>query len=195
MEAYDGYVKYMAMKLHFTTDKYDYLKSGGRVKAKPDTFYKRNDRLLFTKICKKYADSEVEEYFLSNFVNGDPYGGLYWDNGSTIHTEWKKRMQSITYRFTSEVSSLSNNVDHFDNLFKIDDGKDPVILKSFYRSDVSVETFVIMNRILNFFPQFSQMLDDTYRWPSVEKRCKKYERFLDIDIHKYTTILKDTIIH
>ena len=104
-------------------------------------------------------------------------------------------MQSITYRFTSEVSSLSNNVDHFDNLFKIDDGKDPVILKSFYRSDVSVETFVIMNRILNFFPQFSQMLDDTYRWPSVEKRCKKYERFLDIDIHKYTTILKDTIIH
>ena len=104
-------------------------------------------------------------------------------------------MQSITYRFTSEVADLISSVNHFDKLFIINDGKAPMVLKSFYRKDVSIETFVIMNHILDFFTQFSRELDDTYRWPDVEKRCLKYAKFLDIDIHKYTTILKNTIIH
>jgi len=195
MDALDTYVVYMALKLHFTSKNYDYFRSNGRVKVNPETFYKRNDRWLFTKIGEKHSDEEVVEYFLSNFVNGDSYGGLYISDGATIHTEWKKRMQSITYRFTSEVTDLNNSVNHFDNLFTISDGRDPVILKSFYREDVSVETFVIMNHILGFFSQFSRELVDTYRWPDIEKRCLKYEKFLDIDILKYTTILKNTIIH
>ena len=194
MDALETYVTYMALKQHFTSKGYDYFRSNGRVRVKPETFYKRNDRWLFTKIGEKYTDEEVVEYFLSNFVNGDSYGGLYISDGSTVHIEWKKRMQSITYRFTSEVTDLINSVSHFDKLFIISDGRDPMILKSFYREDVSAETFVIMNHILDFFPQFTRELDDTYRWPDIEKRCLKYVKFLDIDIHKYTTILKNTII-
>ena len=194
MDALETYVTYMALKQHFTSKGYDYFRSNGRVRVKPETFYKRNDRWLFTKIGEKYTDEEVVEYFLSNFVNGDSYGGLYISDGSTVHVEWKKRMQSITYRFTSEVTDLINSVSHFDKLFIISDGRDPMILKSFYREDVSTETFVIMNHILDFFPQFTRELDDTYRWPDIEKRCLKYVKFLDIDIHKYTTILKNTII-
>jgi len=194
MDALETYVAYMALKQHFTSKGYDYFRSNGRVRVKPETFYKRKDRWLFTKLGEKYTDEEVVEYFLSNFVNGDSYGGLYISDGATIHIEWKKRMQSITYRFTSEVTDLINSVSHFDKLFIISDGQDPMVLKSFYREDVSTETFVIMNHILDFFPQFNRELDDTYRWPDIEKRCLKYVKFLDIDIHKYTTILKNTII-
>ena len=50
MDALETYVVYMALKLHFTSKNYDYFRSNGRVKVNPETFYKRNDRWLFTKI-------------------------------------------------------------------------------------------------------------------------------------------------
>jgi len=46
---FDVYKTYLAIKNHFTTD-YDYVKYGGKVTAKLETFTKRSDRYFFHKL-------------------------------------------------------------------------------------------------------------------------------------------------
>ena len=49
MTPFDTYKEYLAFKNHFTREKYDYHKYGGRSKAKIESFYKRKDRYFFEK--------------------------------------------------------------------------------------------------------------------------------------------------
>ncbi len=68
---YDGfavYRKYLAYKLHFTTDKYDYTENSGMIHTKLETFTKRNDRYMFRKLSVKYNQDEIDDFMIANFV-------------------------------------------------------------------------------------------------------------------------------
>jgi len=43
MTAFESYRVYSALKLHFTTDSYDYFKYNGKTKVTPENFEKRKD--------------------------------------------------------------------------------------------------------------------------------------------------------
>ena len=62
-EGYEAYKKYLAIKLHFTKDEFDFFRYGGTTKAKFETFTKRNDRYFFVKAARKYGD-ELTDYFV-----------------------------------------------------------------------------------------------------------------------------------
>ena len=46
---FECYKTYVAMKQHFTKDKYDYFKYGGKSRASATSFKSRKDRLFFRK--------------------------------------------------------------------------------------------------------------------------------------------------
>ena len=110
------------------------------------------------------------------------------NSGDDIFVTWKNRMQSMTYNFRKELDVMLDSVVHFDELFQGDDS-DPTILKLFYQSEISPETFIIMDMILNFFPQFDKALDE-YQWPASKIVCEKYKSFLSVDIEKYRKIIR-----
>ena len=62
----------MAIKLHFTTDRYDVFEANGKVSGSKETFEKRNDRFLFEKIGRKFNEPrQLIEYFVANFAYGN----------------------------------------------------------------------------------------------------------------------------
>jgi hypothetical protein len=68
MEGLRSYQKYLAIKLHFTTD-YDYFKYGGKSRsASASSFEKRKDVIFFRRIERRYSDEELTDYFVANFV-------------------------------------------------------------------------------------------------------------------------------
>ena len=97
----DAYRCYLALKNHFTKDKYDYHKYHGKVRATNEAFYKRKDRFWFEKFARQKNDKEVEEFFVSNFIySTDP--GTMWigemiKEGEGRYSEWKRKVQSLTY--------------------------------------------------------------------------------------------------
>ena len=97
-------------------------------------------------------------------------------------------MQSIKYNFTNDIILLLESVEHFDDLF-VKTSQYPVILSKLYQGEIQLETFLILNRMLNFFPQFDKELDE-YQWPVTRKLCNKYGSFLDVDLKKYSDIVK-----
>ena len=68
---YDTYKTYLGLKNHFTRVNFDYHRYGGKSRASLQSFYKRRDRFFFEKLSRQKDDSQVVEFFVSNFVSCD----------------------------------------------------------------------------------------------------------------------------
>lgn len=187
---FEVYQTYLSFKNHFTREKYDYFKYAGKTNASITSFNKRRDRYFFEKMSRQKSDIEIKEYFLSNFITEDP--SKIWikeiiQNGEGRYTDWKKKSQSLSYVFSEETSSIFTKK-NFDSVFSTSKGH-PVILKKYLGGEISIETLVILEKILKFRERFDIKLQDPV-WLSVSLILKKYEPFLNIDVNKYKKMLK-----
>ena len=192
---FDAYKQYLSLKNHFTKEKYDYHKYCGKSRATVQSFYKRKDRFWFEKLSRNKSDQEVIEFFVSNFITcTDPsklWIGEMIREGEDRYTAWKKRTQSLSYIFKEEIESIFANQD-LDSAFARK-GSHPEILKAYLRGEVSIETMVILDRILGYRQDFDKHLSDPV-WETVSLRIKKYSSFLHIDVFRYKKILKEIVL-
>ena len=195
MMPFEAYTCYLALKNHFTKDHYDYIKYRGKTRATHKAFYKRKDRFWFEKFSRQKNDKEVVEFFVSNFVSTtDPstmWIGEMIKDGEGRYTEWKKRVQSLSYIFKEEVDNLFDG-NKVDEVFDCSKGHPP-ILKSYLGGNTSLETMVICDKIFEYGKDFDQKLNDPV-WETVSRKIKKYESFLNINVPRYKKILKETVL-
>ncbi len=190
---FEAYRTYLAMKNHFTKPKYDYHKYRGKVRATNAAFYKRRDRFWFEKFSRQKNDQEVEEFFVANFTScSDPESlwiGEVIKEGEERYTNWKKKIQSLSYIFKQEVNILFENK-KVDEVFDCSKGHPP-LLRSYLGGETSLETLVICDRILEYRKDWDKKLNDPV-WETVSRRVLKYSPFLNIDVPKYKKILRRT---
>ena len=140
-------------------------------------------------------DKEVEEFFVSNFVSStDPatmWIGEMIREGEGRYTDWKKKVQSLSYLFKEEIDTLFENK-KLDEIFDCSNGHPP-ILRSYLGGDTSLETLVICDRIFEYRKNFDKRLNDPV-WETVSRKIKKYKPFLNIDVPKYKKILKKVVL-
>ena len=84
---------------------------------------------------------------------------------------------------------LSNN--ELETLFDCSKGH-PILLKKYLGGDVSLETFVIYDKIFSFRKMFDKKLLDPV-WETVSLKIQKYNPFLNIDVFKYKKILREIL--
>ena len=197
VKPFDCYKSYLGLKNHFTKEKYDYHRYGGKSRASLESFYKRKDRFFFEKLSRQKDDSEVIEFFVSNFVSCDDPQSLWIGeivrNGETNYTNWKKRLQSLSYTFRTEVENVFSDK-NFDKMFFIDGTKHPEIVREHLGKNLSLESLVILNKILGFKKEFDRRLNDPV-WKFLSMRIDKYDSFIHIDVFKFKSILKEVIIN
>ena len=192
----DAYRCYLAMKNHFTKEKYDYIKYRGKVKATNEAFYKRKDRFWFEKFARQKSDKEIEDFFVANFTScADPESlwiGEMIKEGEGRYQNWQKKVQSLSYIFKEESENLfvDNKVD---DVFNCSKGH-PIVLKKFLGGNLSLESLVIYDIIFGYSKNFDKKLKDPV-WETVSRRVRKYSPFLNIDVSRYKNILKEVVIH
>ena len=192
----DVYRTYLSVRNHFTNDTYNFFKFGGKTKASSSAFEKRRDRYIFDKVSKDYKDDEVALLFVSNFVAKEKFwiGNTLSEESRNIYTMWRKKIQSLSYIFENDVKAIVDEINDreidFDSVFKIQDGQHPIILRLTLADRISLESFLILNKILDFFPQFNRRIEETIIWPDYYKKCVKYEPFVKVDMTRFKFILK-----
>ena len=192
----DVYRTYLSVRNHFTRDTYNFFKFGGKTKASSGAFEKRRDRYIFDKVSKDYKDDEVALLFVSNFVAKEKFwiGNTLSEESRNIYTMWRKKIQSLSYIFENDVKAIVDEINDreidFDSVFKIQDGQHPIILRLTLADRISLESFLILNKILDFFPQFNRRIEETIIWPDYYKKCVKYEPFVKVDMTRFKFILK-----
>ena len=196
MMPFDAYRCYLSLKNHFTKEHYDYIKYRGKTRATKQAFYKRKDRFWFEKFARQKSDKEVEEFFVSNFIySTDPetmWIGEMMKEGEGRYTDWKKKVQSLSYIFREEIESLFDDKE-VDEVFDCSKGHPP-ILKKYLGGDITLETMVICDIIFGYAKNFDKKLKDPV-WETVSRKIRKYSPFLNIDVFRYKKILKEVVIH
>lgn len=192
----DVYKTYLAFKNHFTKKSYNYFKYGGKSKASVQAYNKRKDRYFFERMSRKKSDEEIKDYFLANFVECDDPDRLWIgeiiSSGEDNLKSWMKRSQTMSYMFKTEVEVFVNK-ENFQQLFTIKGQSHPEVLKKYLQGALSIETMVILDIILEYVKNFDKKLEDPV-WNTVSLKIKKYKPFLNINVNKYKSILKEQVV-
>ena len=196
MTPIDVYKTYLAFKNHFTKKSYNYFKYGGKSKASVQAYNKRKDRYFFERMSRKKTDEEIKDYFLANFVECDDPDRLWIgeiiSSGEDNLKSWMKRSQTMSYMFKTEVEVFVNK-ENFQQLFSIKGQSHPEVLKKYLQGALSIETMVILDIILEYVKNFDKKLEDPV-WETVSLKIKKYKPFLNINVNKYKSILKEQVV-
>lgn len=196
MNPFECYKIYLSIKNHFTKDSYDYHKYCGKSRATIQSFYKRKDRFWFEKISRQKSEKEILDFFVSNFVScPDPQSlwiGEIIKEGESNYKNWCKKIQSLSYIFKEEIDSVFSNK-NFDKIFQIEEGRHPQLLKDHLQGKISLESMIILDRILGYKKEFDQKLQDPI-WTFVSMKITKYSSFLHTDVFKFKKILKECVL-
>ena len=190
MTGFEVYKMYLALKLHFTSDTYDYFQYGGNAKASQVSFDQRKDKFFFVKLSRKFKDFELREFFVANLTAEDKvYPATLVREGAKNYADYIKRKESLSYHFKEDVSVLHEMCDKFDDLFKVT-SVHPPLLKAHLGGRICLETLTIFNKLFQYVPQFDKQIKEEIVWKPLRNRVVKYDPFLHIDLGKYKKIVK-----
>ena len=192
---------YLAVKLHFTTDTYDYEEYGGKVNCKLETFTKRNDRYFFHKLSKRYNERDILDYFVANFTlnSGKWIGNLIQNDGRDIYLNFKKRKESFGYHFRSDLVAINNDFTNrglsFDDGFLCSGGQHPRLLRLLIQKRASFQTIVALNHFLSFTKNWDKEITENVVWPKISSTIAKLKPFVRFNITECKLIMKEVFVN
>ncbi len=196
---FEVYQKYLALKLHFNSEKYDYIKYNGKVgkNLSFENFSNRRDRFFYEKLAKLHGE-EIESFIISNFITRNIGQEIGWvkdlltPEAEENFLKWKKKMESFEYIFTEDVKNLfqftqdSLNVD-IGRIFESDGihGQHSPVFKLYLYKKVNLETLLVLEDIKDLYIEFQvgDLIGD-----AAIKLMQKYKPFLKFDRAKYSQI-------
>ncbi len=189
MTGFEVYKTYLAIKLHFSKDNYNYFTFHGKSRASESSFEKRKDRYFFKKLATKFDQETILQFFVSHFVeNSNTWiGDLSVYNSSTFNA-WKKKIQSMTFMFENDIDYLID-ITSFEKIFDCKSGNHPILLQAYLGDRITLESMVILNNLVKYIPDFDKHIKEPVIWPDIRRKVVKYEPFLLVDKTKYKCIL------
>ncbi len=186
-----AFAMFHALKLHFTGS-YDYVKYNGKTNVSKQSFSIRKDKFTFYRLSRKYSLDELRNYYISNFIvqHVNWVGDITGPDNEENYKKWQKRIQSLTYQFESDIIHV---LDNHNDIFKVESGNYPKLLVETMHGKIAIETLVILNDLLNFFPMWEKKISDDIVWPELKTKCEKYKPFLFYDKNKMKNILQEKI--
>ncbi len=195
MNPFQCYTSFLALKQHFSKPSYDVIKYNWKTRASLTAFNKRTDRYFYERLSRKKNEQEIKNFFIANFVGCDNPQSVYITNlmkeGEDTYIEWMKRIQSLSYLFETEASVFISR-DKFNELFECKNKQHSPLIHKHLQKALSIETLVILNKILHYVEDYDKILDDPM-WDSLRLKIIKYSPLLNIDTQKYSKILKEII--
>jgi hypothetical protein len=90
---FETYKLYSALKLHFTSNSYDFFKYNGKTNITQDSFLKNKAKYSFYKLSRKFDISDLKDYLVSNFVFGKStwIGEMLSQDAEEIYKKWSTR--------------------------------------------------------------------------------------------------------
>ena len=181
---FDVFRTYLAVKMHFTTDTYNYAKYEGRVNAGLETFTKRNDRYFFHKLSKRYGQDQIVDYFVANFLADSKkwIGNLISDEGADEYNKFRKYKESIGYHFRNDCVYISDDFNRrnisFDNGFGVHNGQHPRALRLLIQKKIHFQTAFIMDSIISFSKDWNNNIEEKVVWTQIYKKFVKMKPFI-----------------
>jgi hypothetical protein len=196
MSGFTSYCWYLSIKQHFTTEKYDIIKSG-IIPVTQATYDKKGGvKYAMERLARKYSESDLCQYFIANFINGDRYGGIFSEEGPAIYLDWMKRKESLSYLYEQDLTALVSWISEErdiewpqkKHIWECLEGKHPIILRLYLSKRIMLETLVILEQLYKYRAQLDETLAYDPVWKSTSKLLGKSIPFIDIEVSTFREI-------
>jgi len=198
---FDVFKVYLGVKLHFTTNTYDYVKYDGKVNCKLETFTKRNDRYFFHKLSKQYGQDNILDFFVANFASDSKgwIGNLLQKDGKDVYLDYKKRKEAFTYHFRNDLVSIHtdfvrNNIS-FDDGFVCNNGQHPRLLRLLIQKRAAQQTIIVLDQILSFSKNWNKEITEKVVWPKISSTLSRLKPFIRFNETECKMIMKDVFVN
>ena len=197
---FDVYKTYLGVKLHFTSDTYDYYKYGGKVNTKLDTFTKRKDRYFFHKLSTRYAEADILDFFVANFLADSKrwIGNLLANDGRDVYLDYKKRKEAFAYHFKQDCGTIHSDFNRlnilFDDGFTVPNGQHPRVLRLLIQRKISYQTTIVLNHFLNFVKNWDKEITEKIVWPEISLKVTRLKPFINFNATECKLIMKEVFI-
>ena len=186
MDGFKAYRYYLAIKLHFTTDKFNVFENRGNVKGTREAFNARNDRYIFEKLAlKKGDDKNIIQFFTSNFAYGNDTAIYAGQEAEENYVEWQKRKQSITKIFIDDLAALLTHIEvsklKHTAIFEFTENQYPVALNMFIVGKITIETLRIIDDFTGIIDKWRIHPSVRYIWDDELRRVTKLTGFVKYD--------------
>ena len=198
---FDVYKTYLAVKLHFTSDTYDYYKYDGKVNAKLDTFTKRKDRYFFHKLSTRYAETDILDFFVANFLADSKrcIGNLLANDGRDVYLDYKKRKEAFAYHFKQECGTIVSDLGRlnisFNDGFIPPNGQHPRVLRLLIQRKISYQTAVVLDHFLGFTKNWDKEITEKVVWPEISLKVSRVKPFVNFNATECKLIMKEVFVN
>jgi len=202
VNGFEAYKLYLSVKSHFDSNNdYNYVKYGGKTRTpKVSTYQNRRDRYFFEKLGQK-RPTDLLQFYVANFVEEETMwvGDMDSSTSETHYVEWKKRVQSLSYLFEQEAKDIKQFVRDrditFDELFKVNEGEHPVVFRFLLQKMISIETYILLDKVLGFSEMFKKKITERYVYPELQYKCDRYAEFMNFNVKQYEKIMKGVFVN
>jgi hypothetical protein len=111
------------------------------------------------------------------------------DTAEEVYRAWKKRIDSLTYSFKSELGELKQS--SLQDNFTVTDGQMPHVMVLYLQKKISLETFSILAQVTNVYTYWEHNIVDKTVARDIIRLSRKYYPFLNIEKKKFSAIVKD----
>lgn len=184
---------FTSIKLHFTTDKYDYFKYNGKTSKviDQDSFEKRKDKYHYYKLIREYNDkNDLIDLFVSNFLYEDKVwiGDMLDDNAKLNMVRYRNEIKSISDVFNKDCEYLSKLYPNPKEMISCN-GDYPLLLNDFLRNEISFISLCILNNVVKFADIWNSKIIDDIIWPILYLKIVKFTPFIQVDILEINDIM------
>ena len=196
---------YHGMYLHFTGS-YDYFKYFGNAPwgtiASMEKYFAKFEhqtgfswqRGFFTSLGKKMTkEHDLIYYYLSQLTRGKNYPSEFLDD---YYDEYRIKMESFTLHLQRNMKVIVEYMKEYDmkfnELFECDGINHPPILKLLLGEDISLETFTVLDIILDFTKIVDKKLIDPI-WRDQKTLCYNYKPFLEVNVNEKRRLIRKVL--
>lgn len=185
MNSFDAYVTYLAFKLHFSSNNYNFFKFNGKTTANLKTFESRKDKYHFDKISARLSRESFIERMLVEYLDNPNFWikDIMTADNKVRHLAWRGYVEAFPYSFKSELGKIKEycllNEIETATLFKTKGITHPLIYKMYLRKDIRLETFICIDNLIHL----SKILSSEERsrdpiWEDTRNLILKYGPFI-----------------
>jgi len=196
---------YHGMYLHFTGS-YDYFKYFGNATwgtiASMERYFAKHEhqtgfswqRGFFASLGKKMTkEHDLIYYYLSQLTRGKNYPTEFLDE---YYDEYRIKMESFSLHLQRNMKVVVEYMKEYDlkfnELFECDGINHPPILKLLLGEDISLETFTVLDIILDFTKIVDKKLIDPI-WRDQKTLCYNYKPFLEVNVDEKRRLIRKVL--
>lgn len=183
-DTYITYKTYMSLKLHFTSDNYDYFKYSNKVNAETEEkFKKRKDASVFYRINNAIPQSILVPFFIAQFIHSYDFNvfGLIENpiKYQKIYLDWKNRTDNMLDVYKKDLQTLANESNgSWKNLITQEEDDYPLLFKLVMVDKISKETYTLLNDLFSQTTKVYKSLENDIIYKSLNLKYRKYRPFL-----------------